>query len=562
MNQEIKPFTAIVLLAIFGGLLWGKFWAHHAAISVHAVSYMHKHPDGTAYLMVDNQLLGFDDKANFTQRIELSRFGLAADTDMSDFAFFSNGDLLIRRHVPPDDFIYGLQRYFRFKNLRDETSANPEDGLYRCNTGTFECKPFTNPPLNLTDVFGLAIDWRTDRVFLSDTTRHVLRMFSSTGEALDLKEGFLFPNCIQYQDGKLFVADTNHHRLAVVGVEEERLGNVLESMDTRAGPAVAKGEVWPSDVLLAGNRRWVRNANNDMLYGGVYVFENDGEFVKRLELPEGADPSALLELNGAVLVSDFNRERIYQFTRDGDALPDFMPEALRPHFEKLSPKRSKYQWLERGFTLLFALGLVGGFGYAIFQQRARNQDTVDVAPAQEIPSRLSDLDIRWIGPALRFRLMIWVMGLLPPVLMGVLLFVYYLENTPLADFATQSYGLALLCLLVSFSAFIQLRRKIGVTDTLFILVPSLGKPSICFKEQIVYSDLAIVAGNGVMAIDKLSVFFSPDDVELLIYPAIKTGRYVDAMEMQSLLLKRNLILAGMIGFIVLLVGAFVYIGMK
>lgn len=190
MNQEVKPLTAIIALAIFGLLLWGKFWAHDASVSVNTFTTMHRHPNGTAYIRLGNQLFGFNGETQSTGQIDLPRLGVDNDSTVSDFAFFNNGDLLIRRHVAEQDFIFNLQRFFRLKNLQSKSSTNQQDGLFRCNTSSFECQPFSNPPINLNDAFALAVDLNTDRVFIADTSRHTLRLFSNTGEELDSKEGF------------------------------------------------------------------------------------------------------------------------------------------------------------------------------------------------------------------------------------------------------------------------------------------------------------------------------------------------------------------------------------
>lgn len=563
MNQEVKPLTAIIALAIFGLLLWGKFWAHGAAVSVYTFSNMHRHPNGIAYVMLDNQLFGFNDEAQSIGRIDLSRLGIDNGSTVSDFAFFNNGDLLIRRHVVEQDFIYNLQRLFRHKNLQSKSSANQQDGLFRCNTTSFECQPFTTPPLNLNDAFALAVDLNTDRVFIADTSRHTVRLFSNSGEELDSKEGFLFPNQIQFQDNKLYVADTNHHRLAVVGVDAKRFGEILEVMDTRAGPARLDGEVWPSGFLLAGDRRWVRNANRDMAYGGIYVFENNGKFINRIDLPKAADPFAFLQLGTSVLVSDFSQDRIYQFTLDGKALPDFQPDIMQPQLVILNAKRHKYQKLELTFTIAFALLLVGGFSYAIFQQRAKNHESfVHGELPQDIPVSLNGLDIHWIKPSFKFKISVFIVGFISLAALAVPVFVYHIKNLSLADFLSRNSGLVILASLTFFMSLILLRKKIGITDKFLIVVPALGKTVICPKSEVIYSGFVVVAGKAVLNINQLIKTFPLEDVGLWIYPIIKQGHQIEATQMQSLLLKRNVVLVTLSLLVTFLIGLFIYTGIN
>lgn len=564
MNQEVRPLTAIIALAIFGLLLWGKFWAYGAAVSVYTFSNMHKHPNGTAYIMLGNQIYGFDDKAQPSGQIDLPRLGVNNnDSAATDFAFFSNGDLLIRLYIAEHEFIYNLQRYFRFKNLQSELSTNQQDGLFRCNITSFECRPFTHPPLNLQDAFSLAIDVHTDRVFIADTSRHTVRMFSNTGEELDSKDDFLFPNQLQFQDNKLYVADTNHHRLAVIGVEEKRFGEILESMDTRAGPARADGEVWPSGFLLAGDRRWVRNAGNNMMYGGIYLFENSGKFIKRLDLPKAADPFAFLQLGNSMLVSDYSLDRIHRFTLDGTALADFQPDIMQPQLAILTAKKHKYQKLELAFTIAFALLLAGGFSYAIFQQRTqKNESFTFGALSQDIPTSLDGLDIHWVKPSFSFKIFVLSCGVLGLVSLTILIFGYYMKHGSLVDFLSQHFGLTILDSLTFFLSLAFIRKKIGIADKFLIVVPPFGKTVIWPKMNVVYSDFVVVAGKAVLNINELTKTFPSEDVEQWIYPIIKQGRHIETTQMRSLLLKRKRVLATLSLLVVVLVGAFIYVGIN
>jgi hypothetical protein len=563
MNQEVKPLTAIIALAIFGLLLWGKFWAHGASVSVNTFTTMHRHPNGTAYIRLGNQLFGFNGETQSTGQIDLPRLGVDNDS-VSDFAFFSNGDLLIRRHVAEQDFIFNLQRFFRYKNLHSKSSTNQQDGLFRCNTSSFECQPFSNPPINLNDAFALAVDLNTDRVFIADTSRHTLRLFSNTGEELDSKEGFFFPNQIQFQENKLYVADTNHHRLAVIGVEDKRFGEILEVMDTRAGPARRDGEVWPASFLLSGDQRWVRNAINNMSYGGIYIFENSGKFIKRIDLPKAADPFSLLQLGTSVLVSDSSQNRIYQFTLDGKALPDFQPDIMQSQLAILNAKKHKYQKLELTFTITFALFLIGGFSYAIFQQRTKNHESVAHGELpQDIPVSLNGLDIHWIKPSIKFKVSVFIFGFISLALLVVLSSIYHIKYISLADFWSQKSSLIILAsLILLVLSLIQLRTKIGITDKFLIVVPSLGKTVICPKSEVVYSGLVVVAGKAVLNINQLIKTFSLEDIELWIYPIIKQGHQIEATQMQSLLLKRNVVLVALSLLVTFLVGLFLYAGIN
>jgi hypothetical protein len=171
MNQEINPVIALLIVIIFASLLGGKFWAHSESINERGYSYMHTHPDGSVYIQLHNQLFALTEQGELKKQIDLDNFGVNPDMP-TDFAFFSNGDLLLRRNVNPGGLLHNIQRYLRLTNTRSEYSTDDQKGLFRCRVETEQCWPFSDQALNLEDAFALAIDWQTDRVFISDASRH------------------------------------------------------------------------------------------------------------------------------------------------------------------------------------------------------------------------------------------------------------------------------------------------------------------------------------------------------------------------------------------------------
>lgn len=562
MNQNIKPLTVLIVLLFFGGLLWGKFWANGVALSVFTFSHMHKHPDGTSYIMLDNQLYGFSEQARPTGRIDLSRINIDSGRAIMDFAFFANGDLLIHRKFKPFELVHSLQRYFRFKNLQDQTSADVTDGLYRCNLVTYQCQPFSKPALNLNDAFSLTIDWKTDRVFIADTSRSTLRLYSGSGEELDAKADFYFPNQIQFQDNKLYVADTNNHRLVTVDVDGKRFGDIQDALNTQDHPYRREGDVWPSAFLLTENQRWVRNANDNMEYGGIYLFETNGQFLKRLNLPKGADLFALLQLGNTVLVNDFDLGKIYQFTLDGEALPDFSTDVFQPLLDELQAKKQFYRNLDLGFTLAFALCLLLGFGLALFQQRAEKHQTLIPEMMAVVPDDLAGQQIYWLKLRFRFKAYLIVFSLSLIVLVAVALFVGHLEKSSLLDCVVKNYDLFLVAIFSIIFSTLQFKRKIGISDKYFIIVPALGKAVVCPKAQILYSDLVVMVGKTALNLNQLPKMFSEAAIEEWVYPAIRQGRHIDHTDMQGLVLRKKSTQAVVIVSVILLIALFIYLGIK
>lgn len=557
MNQNIKPLTTLLLLSVFVALLAGKFWAYGEAKGVRSFSYMHRHPDGTAYIALGNRLFGFDRRGQATGQIDLTRLGADADI-VSDFAFFSNGDLLFRRHIGEHDFVYDLQRYFRMPNLHDKAIHDQQFGLFHCNLQNYSCRAFTRIPLNLNDAFALSIDWKTDRVFISDASRHSVYLFSGQGDELDVKTGFFYPNQILFQDNRLFVADTNHHSLAVLPVDGNKLGPIASSMDTRQGPALASGEIWPSSFLLLPDRRWILNANNGMANGGVYVFDSENEFKKRLDLPDSADPVELLKLGEHVLISDFSRDRIYRFNLAGEYLGDFNPKVMQPHLNGIKDRRLDYKNLDRLFTGLFIFSLAAGLGISLYQQG--KTPVTETLPDSSTPHTvdLSSPEIYWIKPAFKFKLVLAFICVISVLLCTVSI---VLSLSAHAYILSVAKDVLLFSLIIAFFLS-QVRRKIGITDDFLVMVQPLRRPKIYARDTLVYSNKLVSNGSDFFRIDAFNNIFSGEELLQHIYPFIKQGRYIDDREMQGMIMRNKYIFGVLMVTAIGAVLFFIYLSTK
>ncbi|MCH9696470.1 MAG: hypothetical protein K0U68_00025 [Gammaproteobacteria bacterium] len=505
MNQDIKPGTALLIILIFGGILFAKFWALSSSYAVQVFSYMHHHPDGGSYIMINNQLLGFDSSGSYQASIDLKLMQVDEDSQ-TDFAFFSNGDILVRQRSRDNNFIEDLQRYFRFTDLTDQISTDAKDGLFRCNPDTFECKAFTEPALNLHSAFSITIDWQTNRVFIADSGRHRVDMYTANGQLLDSHHAFRFPNQLEIVDRRLYVADTNHHRLIAFDITGNEFGDVEESFDTRTEQSIKLGDVWPSAFLLIGDQRWVLNQKQDMSLGGLYVFDSDGAYIKTVTLPEAADPFALLRVNDQVLISDFRQDRIYRYSPDGQLLGDFNSPVIRKLRENLTEQRRFYQNLDTGLTILFAASLVGGLALAFYlQSRKENEHGIEQDHGQPIDQHTiaNDLVEHWITPSLRFKLIGSGAFLL---IAGLLLLAFALEwmrGSDLETFIDQFKPLLLLCALSLIVFLCQLRRRIGISEHRLFIRPALGTQKICPKNNILFHDMSIVIGQSLFNVNQL-----------------------------------------------------------
>ncbi len=559
MNQDIKVSTALLILLLFGGILIAKFWALSASYSVQGFSYLHHHPDGRSFIMLGNQLLGFDALGEHRSTIQLNKFKVL-ESSHTDFAFFSNGDVLVRQRTRDNNFIENLQRYFRFANPTDKNSVDAKDGLFRCSPVSYKCKAFTEPALNLNNAFSIAIDWTTDRVFLADSSRHRVDMYSETGELLDSRNWFKFPNQIEVADNRLYVANTNYHTLIAFDVSENEFGEIKEEFDTRTEQSRELGEVWPGAFLLDADQRWIINHKNGMNNGGVYIFDQNGEFSKKLQLPDKADPFALLQMGEQVLISDYSQDRIYQYNLDGEFEKYFNPPVLNKIINELTERRQYYQVLNTGFTILFVACFVSCLLLAFYQQSRTKTSAAEQLSTPDIAhlSTIKEPILHWVEPSKRFKITGYFLIGLAGFFMVLLIALEMFSGNNIAAILKQYWWLMLIFMASIVGLLLQFRRRIGLTENSLVIRPVLGAEIICSKHKIMLNDVIIVVGKSVFQVDQLYKLFSVSDVENHLYPAFKQGRQVERADMQLVLGKNTAVRITQFVFMTGLMGLFIY----
>jgi hypothetical protein len=274
--------------------------------------------------------------------------------------FFSNGDILLRRGPDPRSFTDNIRAFQRKTNRRSLQPMTPDTGLYRCNLETGACRLFGNNAIDFKAAHGIFIDWQTDDVYISDTTRHVLRKYSEEGEVLaGPEDGFRFPNQILMFDGQVLVADTNNHAIQIVDPQSSSFGRPIGRIDVVSAEARAARQIWPSHFVRAGDEWWVNNMRTNMNEGGIYVFDNNWQYLRRVSLPRGADPVSLIVLGNEVLVSDWNNDKVYRFSLAGEHLRDFESAGLDQIVAGAQEERRRFEAYKYLGIVLFAFVLGG-----------------------------------------------------------------------------------------------------------------------------------------------------------------------------------------------------------
>ncbi len=357
MDKHIHPIAAsaavLICIAIFA--IW--FWSAAEAKNFGGPAGLTLDADGRLYIQIQNQLIEHDKNAGFAQRHDLAELGV--DTLLGGTAFFADGDILLRRGPDTRSLWDTIRAYLRKENQKSLVPDAPNTGIYRCNLDKKRCDQFGHEPIDLKSAFSVFIDRESDDVFISDTSRHVVRKFTGEGmAAVEPIGGFRFPNHLMIHDGQLLVADTNHHRIRAIRIDSGEFG--AESYASAVVPPVASDneQSWPSHFARVNNEWWVINMTSAMNYGGIYAFDEAWRFTREIPLPRNADPISLVAFNGEILVSDWYGNRVHRLSTDGTALGDFQSYGLAEVLDEFASERRKFIFYAWAAVILGLLLLV------------------------------------------------------------------------------------------------------------------------------------------------------------------------------------------------------------
>ena len=313
-------------------------------------------PEGHLYIQIQNILLEHDARGTFVARHELGQLGVGAL--LGDTAFFPNGDILVRRGADTRSLADNLRAFLRLTNKEGLSPDAPDTGLYRCTLASRQCRVFGETPIDFRSAFSIAIDADQGAVFISDTSRHVVRKFTLDGTPVGAPAGgYRFPNQLLIHDGLLLVADTNNHRVRAVLPDGSGFGTEVATYDVVPSEVTMGSTRWPYHLARVGDRWWVNNMTSSMNYGRVDVFDDQWQHLSHIALPPGADPIDFAMFGDQVLISDWYGDRVHRVSTEGVWLGDFHSDGLEAVLQESQQLRDFYR-LTGWLAVLVAAGIV------------------------------------------------------------------------------------------------------------------------------------------------------------------------------------------------------------
>lgn len=344
MVLELSPsgranFIGIIaIIGVLGALvlIWRASNHEAAAYGPTAVAATR---DGTVYFVAAGTLFTADAEGRLRDRVALKSLGI--DTVVSHMAPL-DGALLIAA-----------------------------DGVIRrCEVAQRRCTRLAAlkvPPLG--GALALAVAPGVQRLYVSNVSLHRIDVFDLHGRKLyrlAVPGGVRYANDIAWLgDGRLLIADTNHHRVIAVADGGEVHAQRMQVLSAK-NPIGRSGHDWPVAALRdATGRTWVIDANGQLRDGDLIVYGADGRAQRRIPLGAAADPLQLARLPGAVLVLDHAGYRLQRVALDDYRLSAFGDGALRGALAAIQARRARWHNLYRtglGIIVLFALfGIAAGY---------------------------------------------------------------------------------------------------------------------------------------------------------------------------------------------------------
>lgn len=540
MNARVHPLFALLVIVLTLAAIGVWMWGDANAKRLGGPADLLLDPSGHLYVQMQQYLLEHDSDGEFVARHDLSKLGI--ERVLGGMAFFPNGDLLLRRGSDARSLLDNVRAYLRLPNRRPVHSDAPNTGLHRCSLETGECRQFGPGAIDFNAAFSVFIDAATQEVYLSDTSRHRLQKYSSDGNLLaEGGTGLRFPNELQLIDSRLYFANTNRHSIDVVDPDTENFAAPVVSKDVVPQTAQRSRQIWPSHFARIGDEWWVNNMRSNMADGGVYIFDRNWQFERRVNLPDGADPITILEFGDDVLVSDWNNDAVYRVGPDGRLLGRFQSSGLQALVDESIERRWQYQtWGYMGIIALALLiiallvkGLLAG------PQDAVRDEVVAKPPQTEYPD-----EPVWIAPdekmARKVRISTWLGAaffILPLPLLGILI----IASGAAAEFL--QFMPPLFFLGIIFLALLRVNNRlvgsaIRLEGDRITLRDHTGRERTFPIRDVIYNETTIAGPDAAVFLGQRQMaVYDKEVLATQLFPRLAEARSVPAWEMQKALFR-------------------------
>lgn len=330
-NFFVNAMALLVMVGVIGSILMIS-WISDSEMRVNRPTAIHYGIDGKVYIATTNDLLIATTAGERIQSIPLKEIGIGGL--VTQVERLTSGKVLIaasdKNGFSWVDFLLAI---FSEGDLGEPFSG----GIYACSIEDKSCDKWIGASDANMDIMAsamfFAVDEDKDKIYVTNPWRQSIDIYRVNGTLL--KEGLgigssdlLYPNGLSVMaDGSLLIADTNHHRVMLVGTGVQDRG-VKWSIDTQVEVGSGWG-AWLPDIGLsalsveeqdvlgyrewrwrpvsvaAGDKGfwWVVNCNASGQKSDLMLFHESKGLVKTVQFNGVADPIAIERLPGNVFLT-------------------------------------------------------------------------------------------------------------------------------------------------------------------------------------------------------------------------------------------------------------------
>ncbi len=390
LSQNLLAFLILIgVIAALGIRLWMATQLGLLSGPTHLAA-----SDDALYVSFGDSLYRLDANRTLADRIPLSALGV--EGPLADIQVLHDGDLLL------GDLEGGVIR--------------------RCAMPTRACRNIAPAAADaIKRQFKFVADERSGELYIADTRRHrVLVQPLAGGELRELvgSGALKFPNELRvYESGTVYVADTNHHRVVGFAAKGDQTGPKLSARNELA----RAGHTWPVSFARGPlGKWWLLVADGRLENADVIVYDDSGTPLRRIDLPQGADPVFVTSWNKELVISDRALFRLYSVDPHAGKVFAFGSPELDRALTDARERKRQYQVFSTAALVFLGLMVVGSFalGASVLQANRRARHRVR-SPAQQVATSASRYQgVYWLPlepRAIKFiknlKRQLWLLGI-------------------------------------------------------------------------------------------------------------------------------------------------------
>ncbi len=539
--MKVKPWVALLVLMIFGGIIGLKVWAGHQWRSLGGATMLHVDRQGQLWINIHEHLFAFNEQGEALAQYNLNAIDI--EELAGGFAFFDNDEILLRWGTYDPSLINRILIFFR-SGTENDLLKGDENKLVRCHTEAWHCQPLSNFPESFVRTFHLYIDGNND-IFVADTSNHRLFWLDEHGIVKDkITSGLRFPNQVLKYNGQLWLANTNRHHIAVIDIEEGVLQTDWREISMKNEVSSPLDEIWPVNFAIINEQLFVLSQGNNLMRGSVYAYDLEGELLQRFDLGGDSDPVAMTAFRGEILVSDYSRMVIERFDMAGNKLGEFDPQVLKSITLSNKIKQQEYKQLDQWSLYLFVILMIPGFIVAAVLDKKHREETQQKSTEQQagkISGNIAgiakpepdDTEIIWLEVKDKFKKQLKWLPWLFAGLIALPMFLLLLETS--LTMVMVCLGPFLMLLLVVVALYKQCKNvfnsAIGVKGQWLLLRSGNGEVAIGSGEEILRRQKLLIIGSNCLVTGSYhGSWFDEGSYEELVEPRLVLAREISEME--------------------------------